>query len=392
MRTAWILACTTILSPLVFHTLVAASTFDPLPELPIRPRRAIADASPRVLPPPRERVELARRTIGVDGLYQAPTSRGRTLALTLDPALQADAERLLGDTDPALGAVVIMATDGRLLALAGRSAQGGDRPDLAVDPWAPSASVFKIVTAAALVDAGARPDKPVCVHGGAAGLLPENLVDDRRKDDVCASLAYGVAKSNNAILGKLAVKMLRSDVLARYAAAFGYGRPWAYGRPSTAEIPAEPLELARAAAGFWHTELSPLGGAVLAATIASGGLAVTPYLTEDDRADATRVLGAETARTVAAMLAGTTEMGTARTAFHDAVGRAYLRVRVAGKTGTLSRRPVAGLAPLDFSWFVGFAPADHPTVVVSVLLGTTPRHHTRAATLARQILEAKFGR
>lgn len=350
--------------------------------------RAVAVPAAVRLP---EVISLGQRRLAGDGGYAAPTSRGRTVALTLDPRLQPATERLLSERDPALGAVVVMALDGRVLAIAGRSERGGDRPDLAVDPWAPSASVFKVVTAAALVDAGVRPFAPICTHGGAAGLTGENLVDDPRRDDTCASLAAGVARSNNAILGKLAARTLDSAVLTRYAAAFGYGRSFALGRPSTVDIPDEPLELARSAAGFWHTELSPLGGAVLAATIATGGLAVTPYLVDDGKEPAKRVLAAATAETVAAMLAATTVSGTARSAFHDGAGRPYLRVRAAGKTGTLSRRPVAGLPPLDFSWFVGYAPAEHPTVVVSVLLGTTPRHHARAATLAREILVEKFG-
>src|SRR5262249_13048532 len=215
-------------------------------------------------------------------------------------------------------------------------------------------------------------------------------VEDPRRDAPCASLAAGVARSNNAILGKLAVRTLDSKVLTRYAAAFGYGRTLPLGRPSTADIPDDPLEFARAAAGFWHTELSPLVGAVLAATIATGGLAVTPYVTDEpgeEKAPAPRVLDAATAQAGARMLAATTETGTARGAFHDGAGRRWLRVRAAGKTGTLSRRPVAGLSPLDFSWFVGFAPAERPTVIVSVLLATTPQHHARAATLARDILE-----
>jgi cell division protein FtsI/penicillin-binding protein 2 len=341
-----------------------------------------------------ETLDLASQALGSDGRYHAPTSLGRSVALTLDPALQAQADAVLADADAPLGAVVVMATDGRLLALAGRSARSGVRAELALDPWAPSASVFKIVTAAALVDAGVGPAARVCIHGGAGGLEPDNLVDDPRLDDVCATLAYGVAKSNNAVLGKLAARHLSPGALAETAAAFGYGRALPFGRPSTAEIPDEPLELARAAAGFWHSELSPLGGAVVAATVATGGLAITPYVTDEAacagghaEAPAARVLRPETAALVARMLAGTTEYGTARAAFHAADGRPLLRVAVAGKTGTLSRRPAAGLEPLDFSWFVGFAPADRPSVVVSVLLGNRPRHHIRAATAARMVLE-----
>jgi cell division protein FtsI/penicillin-binding protein 2 len=396
MKTSGILACTTILSPVIFHTLVVASSFEPLPEL--APRKAAATQRVLVLPPAPpnapELPDLARRSVGSDGRITAPTSRGRDLALFLAPAWQTQAERLLAETDASLGGVVVMDLDGRVLALAGRSAKTGDRPDLALDPWAPSASVFKVVTAAALVDAGVSPRAEVCVHGGAGGLVADNLVDDARRDDRCASLAAALAHSNNAIVGKLAARTLRSDVLARYAAAFGYNRPVPFGRPSTADIPDGPLELARTAAGFWHSDLSPVGGAVVAATLASGGLAVTPRIFDDGEPAVAppRVLAAETARSVAAMLAGTTELGTARTAFHDGRGRPYLRVRVAGKTGTLSRRPVAGLAPLDFSWFVGFAPADHPEVVISVLVAASPRRPARAATLARRILAEKYGR
>jgi cell division protein FtsI/penicillin-binding protein 2 len=394
MKLAGFISRAAALYPLALGGIVWASSFDALPRVPERPEHAAARPEPPapVRPPP-ETLDLARQALDPDGRYRAPTSRGRRVALTLDAALQGHAEHVLGEADAALGAVVIMGTDGRILALAGRSEATGDRVDLALDPWAPSASVFKIVTAAALVDAGLGPGTRVCIHDGAGGLTADNLVDDARKDDVCATLAYGLARSNNAVLGKLAVRHLTSDVLADAAARFGYGRELPlFGTAARADIPTEPLELARAAAGFWHTELSPLGGALVAATVASGGLAVTPYITDDGPAPARRVLKPETARAVADMLVGTTDFGTARTAFHDASGRPFLRVPVAGKTGTLSRRPVAGLMPLDFSWFVGFAPADHPAVVVAVLLGNHPRHHLRAATCARMVLEQALAR
>ena len=67
-----------------------------------------------------------------------------------------------------------------------------------------------------------------------------------------------------------------------------------------------------------------------------------------------RVLAAETAAQVGEMLVGTCETGTARKAFVDAKGRRYLGdVKVAGKTGSLSRKKPF----LDYSWFVGYAPA-----------------------------------
>ena len=85
------------------------------------------------------------------------------------------------------------------------------------------------------------------------------------------------------------------------------------------------------------------------------------------------------------MMVGTTEWGSANRAFRDrATGRRRLAgVRVAGKTGTLTAHDESGLA---YSWFVGFAPADHPQVAFAVLLGRADEADVRAAEVARALL------
>ncbi|HEX7703998.1 MAG TPA: penicillin-binding transpeptidase domain-containing protein, partial [Kofleriaceae bacterium] len=93
--------------------------------------------------------------------YEAPLADGRRAILTLDPKLQKEAEELLDQARAPRGAIVAMATDGRVLALAGRRTEdnkGGKNGKLdfhlATDVWAPAASVFKLVTASALIAAG----------------------------------------------------------------------------------------------------------------------------------------------------------------------------------------------------------------------------------------------
>ena len=90
-------------------------------------------------------------------------------------------------------------------------------------------------------------------------------------------------------------------------------------------------------------------------------------------------------RELGRMMVGTTEWGSADRAFRDsATGRRRLAgVRVAGKTGTLTGTTRAGLA---YSWFVGFAPADHPQVAFAVLLGRADEADIRAAEVARALL------
>jgi cell division protein FtsI/penicillin-binding protein 2 len=83
------------------------------------------------------------------------------------------------------------------------------------------------------------------------------------------------------------------------------------------------------------------------------------------------------------MMERTVTDGTARRSFHDARGNAFLPgIRVAGKTGTLSGSdPYRG-----YTWWVGFAPADRPTIAVAALVVNTPRWRIKASYLARETL------
>ena len=161
-------------------------------------------------------------------VYVTKLADGRRVTLTLDPDLQELAEKLLNESRAPRGAIVVMHPDGRILALAGRrtaepkgAREGTFDWRLATDVWAPSASIFKLVTASALVRAGVDPDASVCYHGGVRSVLEHNLKDDKR-DSRCESLAYGVAHSQNAILGKLAYQKLDPKSLEAEARALGW--------------------------------------------------------------------------------------------------------------------------------------------------------------------------
>ena len=329
--------------------------------------------------------------------YYAPLADGRRAELTLDPALQTLAERLLDESRAPRGAIVAMAPDGRILALAGRRTdepKGGRTGTLdwrlATDTWAPAASVFKLVTAAALVNAGVRPADKVCYHGGLRSVLEHNLRDDKR-DSRCEDLAYGVGHSQNAIIGKLAFQHLAPARLEAEAVALGWTAPLGAFAGATGELalpPAHDVEFARAAAGFAGARLSVLGGALLAATFAAGGDRPAPQLVAAIDGVAVvpaagrRVITADTARAVAEMMVETCTSGSAAKSF-----RSQRRVQVAGKTGTLTRTDPFYM---EHSWFVGFAPAGaaaRPEIVVSVLLGNPESWHLRGHEAARRLID-----
>jgi cell division protein FtsI/penicillin-binding protein 2 len=188
--------------------------------------------------------------------------------------------------------------------------------------------------------------------------------------------------------------------LERAARALGWGEPTPFELPTTAStlaLPSDPLAFARVAAGFWNSNLSALHGARMAATIARGGEMPELHIVErvfdgngrevplPAHAAPHRVLPAYSAEELGRMMVGTTEWGSANRAFRDrSTGRRRLAgVRVAGKTGTLTGHDESGLA---YSWFVGFAPADHPQVAFAVLLGRADEADIRAAEVARALL------
>jgi cell division protein FtsI/penicillin-binding protein 2 len=334
--------------------------------------------------------------------YFATTESGGRAELTLDPRMQDAVDEVLRTfAIPYAGAVVLSIPDGRVLAMVGRSTADPrlGPEELALRPWAPAASVFKVVSASALVELGGVTGATrTCYHGGVSAVLPDNLIDIPRIDGRCDTLAYGIGKSQNAILAKLASRHLTAESLGRIGGAFGFGEAIPFEvpvEPSHLDIPSDPLEFARTAAGFWHSTLSPMHGALLAATIANQGVMPTPTLVgRATGADGTplelpvasprRVVAASTAHEVGRMMELTTRIGTAKATFNDRRGHRLLAVDVAGKTGTLGAETDRGY--VGYSWFVGYAPADHPRIAFAVTLGNRPSWRIKATYVARRIV------
>jgi peptidoglycan glycosyltransferase len=335
--------------------------------------------------------------------YVVSMNDGGRAALTLDPRLQESTEEVLRAFQiPYAGVVVLSIPDGRVLAMVGHSSADPrlGAEELALHPWAPAASVFKIVSASALVEMGGITGATrTCYHGGVSAILPDNLIDIPRIDGRCDTLAYGLGKSQNAILAKLATQHLTSGGLSRMGHAFGFDETIPFElpvEPSHLDVPVgDGLEFARTAAGFWHSTLSPMHGALLAATIANRGVMPTPTLVERAvAADGSlvdpplplphRVIEASTAREVGRMMELTTRIGTARSTFNDKKGRRLLPIDVAGKTGTLGAETDRGY--VGYSWFIGYAPADHPTIAFAVTLGNRSAWRIKATYVARRIV------
>lgn len=336
------------------------------------------------------------------GVYTAPFGDGVAM-LTLDPALQRPIESAVENGRTQWGAVVILdVVSGQVLALVDEStrdpaqalAGGGGA---ALRPLAKAASIFKIVTASALLRDGVSLKEEACGTGGKTRLKPRNLVDDGRGR--CVRFEDALPLSQNVAMAKLAARHLTPPQLATEATLFGFDAPLSFPWPtvpSPAAIDEEPFAFATTAAGFGDVRLSALHGALLAATVGNRGVAPAPFvIAAVDGEDAPpppqprRVLDEQQADVLQAMMAATVERGTAARAFSTSERgfRAFDSVPVAGKTGSLTDREV----DLDYTWFVGTAPAHHPKIAIAVVIVNDEwLWHVRALDIAKLALRVTF--
>jgi peptidoglycan glycosyltransferase len=330
------------------------------------------------------------------GRFLASYGAGEAV-LTLDARLQKRLERTLSDYDVPYGATVLLdPRTGRVLAMAEHARGQPGATNLSLRANSPAASIFKIVTAAALLEQGYSPEEPVCFHGGNHRLAPRLLVDDSRRDNSCLPLATAFGHSANVVFAKLADRGLSPEVLRATAGRFFFNSAIPFPSPvetSRAEIPEDRFGLANAAAGFGDVRLSALHAAMLGAVVANRGVLVPPWVVELVRGgepappllEPVRIVDEQVAAALGAMMRATVTSGTAQRAFARPP-RELRGVSVAGKTGSLNeQRPFR-----DHTWFVGYAPAEDPQVVVATVVVNGPLWRVRAPWVAREALSAYF--
>ncbi|TFH32417.1 MAG: penicillin-binding protein [Myxococcales bacterium] len=352
----------------------------------------------RVVTPPFADVDIASAQPGAEG-WVVPRRDGTRAVLTIDDDLQSYIRSLFSRYEvPTGGLVAIEPKTGRVLAYVGYEAGKGDSPHVLTDPGPPAASVFKIITASALLDAGVKSSTSVCYGGGMRGLEAIDLVDSPKRDRWCATMSDALGYSINAVFAKLADRHINEARMTQYVSAFGFGQRLPFDLPTTpspVDVPDSRLERARMAAGFWHSQMSPLHGALVASTIANGG--EMPYAALVERIESRtgetlyqhsprtfrQVLPQHTAQIAGQMMTQTVTKGTAKKAFYDPKGRPFLPgISVAGKTGTLSRYN----PHRTYNWWVGYAPVEDPKIAVAVLVVNEPMWRIKASYVAREAL------
>jgi hypothetical protein len=313
---------------------------------------------------------------------------------SLDGALTREVFAALEEARVDLGHVILLdAASGRVLAYAST-----DPERFGPTRLYPAASLVKVVTAAAALDADPDLAKVPCRFTGSPyRLTPSRIDPPRRGREV--SFARALATSNNQCFAQLAVHSVGGDALREALGRFGWLSPPAPAHAAgVAEPAADRYEVGKLGCGLDGCRITPLHAAQLAAVLAEGELVAPRWI--DRIVDAggrelalpaapppRRVLSPERAAELRDMLVETTTRGTARRAFHRRNGRALLGpIRVAGKTGSLSGRDPDG----RYEWFAGVAPADEPRIAIAVLVVQGRLWWRNAAQVASEVLRRVF--
>ncbi|MGB0589530.1 MAG: penicillin-binding transpeptidase domain-containing protein [Myxococcota bacterium] len=338
-----------------------------------------------------------------DGRLVQTLSTGEEIEFTLEPDLQATAKMELSRYGVEHGSIVAMdPVTGELIAYAEHAEGKPNLRHLAVQANGPAASIFKMVTATALLENGLSPTSEICTRGGLRKLSLGHLRPDAARDTRCETLKEAFGASTNAAFARWSDQLLDAPKLNEVANRYLFGRriPFVYGVGVSAPVipKGSRLGFAKAAAGFSRTSMSPLHAAMMAGAVANGGKMMAPRLVrratrgdevlyEAATAELASVMSAETASALTDVMLSTTTTGTAKK-FFIKNGREKIRgVSFAAKTGHLSGGE--GLHG-HYSWFVAFAPAEEPEVAVAALVVNGEVWTTKGAVLAQRFLASYF--
>ncbi len=304
--------------------------------------------------------------------------------------------------------IAAIAMDGRTGFI--KAMAGFDLADTTVNPCLvsnyPAASIFKIVTAAAAVDAlKYTANTPLYFNGRKYTLYKRQLTDKKNKYTTKVTLATAFAESINPVFGKIGKLYLGRERLNFYASRFGFNAKTQTDfdfQGGTFAVTDNAYHLAELGCGFNRkTQISPMFATQLTSAVINQGRSLTPRMVDRiTEADGQVVYKSKkevykttiqpnTAKTMVTLMKKTISNGTARKAFRGySRDKVLSKLTIGGKTGSLfnTQRTV------KYDWFTGFGmeKKSGKTLIVTVVVGHRKYIGTKAAAHARAMLKTYF--
>ena len=378
-------------------------------------------------------VDATGRIIGI--ISKSPSIPGADVYLTIDKRLQQKAEQLLKGKR---GAIVAMnPCNGEILAIASSPSfdpnifvNGMDQKtwqkisgskthplqNRAVNGLYPPASLFKIVVAAAgLQERIITPKKKfICTGMFPYGNRIYNCWKKEGHGEV--DLYKAITESCDIYFYKLG-KMLGVDRIARYARMFGLGRKTDIdiGNESRGLVPTPKWKIKRFgipwqggetlsfAIGQSYLLVTPIQMAVMYSAIFNGGILYKPQVTKVIKRPNGDLIYQFRPRIKCKLKIRPEYLSIIRKALigvvndpHGTGVKAKIKdLIVAGKTGTVQlmekkEEENKNNEIKDHAWFVGVAPAKHPSITVAVIIEHGGHGGSAAAPIAKELIKEFF--
>jgi cell division protein FtsI/penicillin-binding protein 2 len=276
--------------------------------------------------------------------------------------------------------------------------------DLAFTTTHPAASIFKVITAADLLEnTHIKTDTEFNFTGRSTTLYRSQLKEPPNRRWVRSlDLQKAFATSNNVIFGRTAIENLTPAGLKRMAEKFGFNKKILEGinlAPSVFNIAQDQYNLAEFSSGLnTKTVMSPVHGAVIGSVVANGGIfrypiviksvegirdnkIIYPPIKTDEQ-----VLTPQSAEDLRTLFMGTITKGTARSSFRRSL---YLlnKLEIGGKTGSITGGEPYGKR----DWFVSYAKSledkTDKGISICVMIVNQKKWYIKSPLLAKNIME-----
>ena len=318
-------------------------------------------------------------------------------------------ENLVKQYRPDYSAIIVLDNEtGKILSAVGYERKTDSlNQDIVFKATHPSASLFKIITSAKLLEDPNIEEKTLfSYHGRTTTLYKSQLRDRITRWDRMATLKKAFASSNNSVFAKAAINNLSHEDILNMANQFGFNADLMQeiSLPrSKFNLPQNDYHMAELASGFnTETVISPIHGALLSQVVANDGILVNPKIVSKivDRKEGTefwtnptmkkRVLNPHVTAELQEMMEGTIEDGTAKKSFKRGGDFFKKYLRIGGKTGTIT----GGIPFGKRDWFTAYAGPKDKTrgkgISICVMNVNVNKWYVRSAFLARQIIDYYF--
>ncbi|GEE00571.1 penicillin-binding protein A [Gordonia spumicola] len=373
-------------------------------------------------------------------MFSGRDPRGGNVVTTIDPKLQRVAYRELVNSDcdgPCRGAVVALEpSSGKILALA--STPSYDPNTLATQDFTkaaaawkainavddvhsplinraigslyPPGSTFKVISTATALSSGLNADTRLTaasrwtLPGSDATLSNDSGSTCPDSTGGTVSLTQAFQYSCNTAFAQLLTQKVPGDKVSQFkstASDFGIGDdtadiPLDVSESSVGDIGDDLAALGQSAIGQRDVRLTVLQNAMIAATVANGGVRMQPYLV-----DKLQTADLRTIATTAPTTLNRPLTAAEATTITDMMIKSEQHTRgaqsgIASKTGTAEHSDQAEGGETPYAWYIAFSPSSNSRIAVAVMVengaqGQNAYGGVVAAPIGRAVMNAYTG-